>query len=278
MKNSTKFLLCALCGFFLAACSDKGNDANFVAGENAESEMQLSSNSIASSSEIERISSTDVIASSSAAKQSDSLVSSSSIEYGSLTDSRDGRIYRTVVIGSQTWMAENLNYETLDSYCYKDSPDSCEKYGRVYTWAGAMDSAAVFSTNSKDCGYGRLCIVSRPARGICPEGWHIPHRVEFDSLIVPVGGINRKGTMLKSTSGWFADINGTDVYGFSAYPLGYRHTSGEFKDVGYRAYFWSSTEDFEYNAYYMHLYYASEIADIDKWGKYNAFAVRCIQD
>ncbi len=103
-----------------------------------------------------------------------------------VTDARDGQRYRTVEIGTQTWMAENLNYNynegTARSYCYDDDPANCEKYGRLYTWSAAMDSAAVFSESGKDCGYGPTCSVSGNVRGVCPEGWHLPSNEEWNTI------------------------------------------------------------------------------------------------
>ena len=120
-----------------------------------------------------------------------------SCEYGSLTDARDGQKYRTVKIGAQWWMAENLNFaynqptEEFDSssVCIDNYPENCKKYGRFYMWSAAMDSVGLFSTNGLGCGKGNvLCGQSYPVRGVCPEGWHLPSDSEIKTLFISVGG------------------------------------------------------------------------------------------
>ena len=215
---------------------------------------------------------------------SSEVVSSSSspaVSYGKLTDARDGQVYKTVQIGEQIWMAENLNYAynegTAQSYCYNNSADSCAKYGRLYLWSAAMDSAAVFG----GCGYGSTCgagSATTEVRGVCPAGWHLPSRAEFETLFAAVGGQDVAGTVLKSTSGWTDDGNGTDSYGFSALPAGIRDTSGDFYSAGYYAGFWSATEGGSNDAYYMGLFYYNDGAYLHSYYKYSGFSVRCLRN
>ena len=192
-----------------------------------------------------------------------------SINNGYYTDSRDGKKYRTVTIGAQTWMAENLNYVTLNSYCYDDKAANCTKYGRLYTWAAAMDSAGTWSTNGKGCGYNKICSSTSLVRGACPEGWHLPSESEWNTLFTAVGGSSTAGTKLKSMSGWNSNGCGTDSFSFSALP-----TDSE----GNNAYFWSSTESDSYYALYVDLYYSNDGADLYRNGKSHRLSVRCLKD
>ena len=203
--------------------------------------------------------------------------SETSVSTGTMTDSRDGQTYKTVTIGTQTWMAQNLNYETANSYCYKDSASYCTKYGRLYTWAAAMDSVGIWSTNGKGCGYGTTCSPTYPVRGVCLEGWHLPTQAEFKTLFTAVDGQSTAGKVLKSTSGWNSSGNGTDAFAFSALPAGYRNYYGEYFYEGDNAYFWSSTEDDSKFAYNMYLYYDDGNAYMYNY-KYYGFSVRCLKD
>jgi len=224
----------------------------------------------------------------------DDATSSSSVtadETGSMTDSRDGKTYRTVKIGDQVWMAENLNYAytgvpfdngyyTSDStsWCYDNVPANCAKYGRLYTWAAAMDSVGEWSTNGKGCGYYQTCSPIYPVRGVCPEGWHLPDTKEWKVLFTAVGGQLTAGMVLKSTSGWRYNGNGSDAFGFSALPAGYRNYNGDFNYESNYAYFWSSTEYDSSNAYDMHLYCTIDYAYLNDYFKDFGYSVRCVKD
>lgn len=156
------------------------------------------------------------------------------VAYGTMVDSRDGQPYRTVAIGSQTWMAENLNFQVDSSLWYDESADSGAKYGRLYSWAGAMGLPD--SCNKSSC--SRL--VQAPARGICPSGWHVPSDSEWSTLVKAVGGDLEAGKKLKSTSGWFQRA-GTDVFGFRGIAAGIEYQGG-FINAGKTTGFLSSSE------------------------------------
>ena len=194
---------------------------------------------------------------------SETSVSSSSrdttynAEKNTLTDTRDGQVYRTVTIGDQVWMAENLNFETDSSYCYNDSAEYCAKYGRLYIWDAAMNA--------------------------CPEGWHLPDTTEWVTLITAVGGKLGAGEKLMSTSGWIGGKgearNGTDEYGFAALPGGDRDEKGGlFSSEGGTANFWSSTENGSDMATGIVLlwYYNYDVFLVS--GKHFAMSVRCLND
>ena len=209
------------------------------------------------------------------------------IEYGVFVDDRDDQVYRSVKIGEQVWMAENLNYTynqeisslASSSFCYDNEPDSCAKYGRLYTWGAAMDSAAIFSTSGSGCGSGRPCASIdslRMVRGVCPEGWHLPSIAEFETLVDAVGGAEVAGRVLKSGSGWKGGGNGTDNFGFSALPAGFDYNVSVVF-VGERAHFWSATAADKDHAYQMNCLNSDKYVQIvlDKDFK---LSVRCVKD
>ncbi|MBO7060664.1 MAG: fibrobacter succinogenes major paralogous domain-containing protein [Fibrobacter sp.] len=196
-----------------------------------------------------------------------------------LCDFRDMQLYRIVIIGEQTWMAENLNYKTENSWCgggNVDNEGDCSKYGRLYTWAAAVGKS------EDECGYGKTCGLSGKVRGVCPEGWHLPDTTEWSKLFTAVGGISEAGKILKSQTGWNdyngTSGNGTDAYGFSALPTGYRSNNGYFFNGGNNAYFWSATEYDSYYAYDMTLGYLYEDAYLGNDDKNLAFSVRCLEN
>ncbi len=259
-----KLLIPSLLALFFVACGDSSTPKNN--SKVGESSSEFSSYSAkSSSSEVVPISS------------SVNVVSPTEVTVSSMTDSRDGQTYKTVNIGTQTWMAQNLNYETASSYCYNDSASNCAKYGRLYTWAAAMDSAGTWSSNGKGCGYGKTCSPAYPVRGVCPDGWHLPTQMEWNTLFMAVGGQSIAGKKLKSLSGWDSDGNGTDDFLFSALPAGNRFGLGGYGNEGITE-FWSSTEDVSRKAYFMYLYFTLDDANLHNDNKNYGFSVRCLKD
>ncbi len=169
-----------------------------------------------------------------------------------MTDPRDDKTYKTVKIGEQVWMEENLNFEMEDSYCYDDKSKKCKKFGRLYTWESAVKA--------------------------CPTGWHLPKIREYKTLISNTGSPNDAGKFLKSISGWQEKGNGTREISFYALPAGGRTSSGDFHGIDSNAYFWSSTENAQ-NAYSLELYYDNNQVNLKKdSNKSDGLSVRCIKD
>ena len=175
----------------------------------------------------------------------------STLVNGILTDLRDEQTYRVVVIGSQTWMAQNLNYKTASSSCWRNDEYNCTNFGKLYSW--------------------------NDAKIACPTGWHLPNDAEWMTLFSSVGGQTTAGKNLKSTYGWTGE-GGTDAYGFSAKSAGYTFNgiTTEY-NLGDYASFWSST-----NCHSMGLTSNSDIAKLDDMTTGCDFSdldyVRCIQD
>ena len=189
----------------------------------------------------------------------------------SFKDPRDGQSYDVVKIGDLTWMAENLNYETETSACPDGDSRNCKRLGRLYTWA--------------------------EAKTVCPEGWRLPTKADFEALVIAAPGnvaqspsLSRAGAALKASDGWFKKGNGSDALGFNALPAGYRSavlkaddgaiTGGKFDGIGGYAYFWSATEDSENpesNAYYLFLSFSSDAASLNAFAKEDFRSVRCVR-
>jgi len=186
-------------------------------------------------------------------------------EGGIFTDPRDDETYKTVKIGNQTWIAQNLNYNVGGSKCYENNENNCLRYGRLYNWFAAIKS--------------------------CPSGWHLPSNSEWDALYRLVDGTSGSespyksetaGKYLKAKSGWnsFEGIsgNGTDSHGFAALPGGLGNSSGGFFSLGNYGNWWSSTE-YDGNRAYNHFKsYKHNNAGWETETKSKLFSVRCVQD
>lgn len=179
-------------------------------------------------------------------------------DMGTFTDPRDGQTYKTVKIGSQIWMAENLNYEFVDSCCVDDDTENNKKYGRLYTWKAAK--------------------VARP------DGWHIPSQEEWDELETFVaetlfrGDKDFVGYALKAKKGWNDDCydggNGSDAVGFGALPAGFCLKGGALQQFGDTAYFWIGSSHISRS-----LFYNRMNLDFDYFNSASYMAsVRCVKD
>lgn len=254
--------------FSLTACSD--DDSDFLVGGGNDTES--------SSSEKAKLSS-------SSKNKGDDVV------LGEMTDERDGHVYKTWKYKGQEWMAENLNYrylqptDSLDSssFCYNDSIQYCEKYGRLYLWSAAVDSAGLFNSDALGEGFMVPSSVKYPVHGICPDGWHLPCEYEWEALRSAVAD----GRDLRTTDDWTAG-GGTDAYSFSVLPGGWRHGGrGEYIDLHEKALFWSSTESYYLGivngqeAYYLYFKQSDRTWELFVTNftiKSAALSIRCIRD
>jgi uncharacterized protein (TIGR02145 family) len=185
--------------------------------------------------------------------------------------------YRTIVIGTQNWMAENLDYVVAGSKCYNNDPFYCNNgYGSLYDWATAMNLPS--SCNDNNCSDQ----IQSPHRGICPAGWHIPSYDDWNTLSSYVesnsGCSSCDASKLKAMTRWDSGGNGTDEYGFSALPGGYGFSDGSFDNVGIYGFWWSADEFNSYYAFNRSMYYDYDFANWYNDFKSRLLSVRCLQD
>lgn len=197
---------------------------------------------------------------------------------GIISDNRDNRIYKSVTIGDQTWMAENLDAavfrngdpikevksdnewdkagkEGLPAWCnYGNDPDNGKKYGKLYNWYAVHDK-----------------------RGLAPEGWHVPDSTEWISMADFMGGRETAGELLKSSEGWINNGNGKGEFGFAAVPGGERRADGLFHSAGRHIKF-SSEEGGVNGAQYVLIEFCSEYMVISNINKTDGLYVRCVQN
>jgi uncharacterized protein (TIGR02145 family) len=178
-------------------------------------------------------------------------VSLYSQQTGKYTDPRDGKTYKTITIGTQIWMAENLNYATSDSWC-----DQCSIYGRLYTYDAAVNA--------------------------CPSGWHLPTDAEWTVLTDYLDGESVAGAKLTSKKGWasFANAGATNSSKFTALPGGRRMENGEIWNRNEGADWWTSTE-YSSNEAWMRIICSfgsgCKIERLQTTKNYG-YSVRCVKD
>lgn len=189
---------------------------------------------------------------------------------------KNGRTYKTVKIGKQEWMAENLNvnaYRNGDSitqvqdprkwsnlstgaWCYYDNkPENGSKQGKLYNWFAVNDS-----------------------RGLAPAGWHIPSDEEWTQLINFLGGEEAGGATLRNQKNWKMEGKDQNNIGFEGLPSGSRDIDGTFSGIGNNCEWWSATESNTYNSWFRFLNNYFSNAGKGNYDKLSGFSVRCIKD
>jgi uncharacterized protein (TIGR02145 family) len=195
-------------------------------------------------------------------------------KYGTFTDARDGETYRTVKIGDQEWMVDNLRYKAEGSYAPDNEEINVSRFGRLYTWTSALNIPPEFSeqTLARDLEmYHKMR--EKNYQGIAPEGWHIPSTKEWETLL---SNLNPKtdGSELRSACFWHKP--GKDSFGFFALPAGYRFDNGTFCHFGRRARFWCKDEYGNANAYRLSI--TNNSIDIEGVYRSDAVSVRCVKN
>jgi uncharacterized protein (TIGR02145 family) len=197
-------------------------------------------------------------------------------ELSSKVQDIDGNVYRTVRIGNQVWMAENLRttrFRNGDKIPGNLSDDQ---------WSSTTSGAqAVYENNSSNLStYGRLYnwYAVKDSRGLCPAGWHVPSDAEWTELERSLGGEEVAGTAMKSSKRDYPAWDGSNTSGFSGLPGGYRgYASGNFRDQGVSGNWWSSSP-FGSHAWYRDLYSGNSSVHRVSSSAGNGFSVRCVRD
>ncbi len=201
----------------------------------------------------------------------------------SLKDGRDGQSYLTVQIGTQCWMAENLNVGKriqvtedmtdngiIEKYCLDDDTTYCDKYGGLYQWNEMMQY-----------------ITQNGTQGICPPGWYIPSDDDWCTLTTYIDAtvdcnINGwsgtdAGLKMKSTSGWYSNGNGTNIFGYTVLPGSYRQNNGVYGQHERYAYFWTSNIYDATQAYKRYFYYDNNAVTRSYTPKNSGYSIRCLK-
>lgn len=175
------------------------------------------------------------------------------ISYSSITDTRDGHTYKTIVIGNQTWMAENLAFR-VNGCCTFNNESSISKYGFLYNW--------------------------QTAQNVCPNGWHLPSDSEWTQLTDYLGGGNQPGNKMKDISGWEENTNSNNISGFSAMPGGFGAVNyNRIEEMGKAGYWWTSTSYDTKFAWYRRMWYTSDEVDREyAFWKVDGASVRCVKN
>jgi uncharacterized protein (TIGR02145 family) len=195
-----------------------------------------------------------------------------------MTD-QQGNVYKTIVIGAQEWMAENLKTTIYrNGNAIANITDNAQWYG-LTTGAWASDN----NDSQNDCPFGKLYnwyAVADPGH-VCPTGWHVPTDDEWTTLTDYLGGAAAAGGKMKTTGlqYWISpNTDATNESGFSGLPGGYRSYGGDFNFVGDNGYWWSSSEYGAFYAWYRFLNYSNGSANQNSNGKQFGFSVRCLRD
>lgn len=196
------------------------------------------------------------------------------LTYDSIYDP-EGNKYRTIQIGEQTWMAENLRSVKLnDGTDIRFEPDA-------YRW-NALDTPGYCWYNNDSVGYGALYNWYTVETGIlCPTGWHVPTDEEWTVLTDYLGGKSVAGGKLKETGTihWYTPNSGaTNESGFTALPTGYRSYSGAFRSIRDYGFWWSSTEWSSSGAWYRDVNYGYSSVDRSNSSKKSGATIRCLKD
>ena len=206
-------------------------------------------------------------------------VNSGAAQYGSMTGN-DGKTYKTIIIGGQEWMAENLK-ETK----YRDGsaiPDVTNNTAWIGLSTGARCAYDNNETTANTYGYLYNWFAVNDSRNIAPAGWHVPTHAEWTTLIDYLGGLAAAGGKLKETgtSHWASPNTGaTDESHFTALPAGHRsQVDGLSKNIGLLTYFWSATIQFSTNAYTRRMDAGSTMVPGYAFNKKLGYSIRLVKD